>query len=113
MRYIEKLYGILIITISIHPNQIAFTRNASEMAENVVSGKLSVFLTLEDSRAVDGRIENLERSHALGIRLITITWNTFNCSGKPSSADAATMGKGLVPFGKAAIQRIYTRANSK
>lgn len=106
MRYIEKLHDILINTISIHPNQIAFTRNASEMAENAASGKLSAFLTLEDGRAVDGRIENLERFHALGIRLITITWNTSNCFGEPNSADVTTMGKGLTPFGKAAIQRM-------
>lgn len=106
MRYIEKLHNILMNTISAYPGQIALARNGSEMAENASLRKLSAFLTLEDGRAADGRIENLERFYALGVRLITITWNNSNCFGEPSSADAATMGKGLTSFGKAAVQRM-------
>lgn len=105
-KYIHKLCKILESTISAYPEQIALARNLSELTQNAASGKLSAFLTLEDGRAVDGKMENLEGFYPMGIRLITLTWNHPNCFGSPASLDPAVMAQGLTDFGKAAVARM-------
>ena len=51
-------------------------------------------------------MEKLERFHAMGIRLISLTWNFENCFGYPNSRDRAVMERGLKPFGKDAVCRM-------
>lgn len=105
-KYIEKLCGILQNTVSAYPEQLAHARNLSELSQNAASGKLSAFLTLEDGRAVNGKLENLERFYEKGIRLITLTWNHPNCFGSPASADPVVMAQGLTDFGKDAVAKM-------
>ena len=68
--------------------------------------KISGILTLEDGRAVNGSMENLERFYQMGIRLISLTWNFENCFGYPNSRDPAIMERGLKPFGREAVGRM-------
>ena len=79
-----------------------FAKNLSEIQPNSLSG----LLTLEDGRAVDGKMGNLERFYDMGIRLITLTWNYPNCFGFPNSFDRNEMAKGLTDFGKDAVVRM-------
>ena len=74
--------------------------------EEPIPGQISGFLTLEDGRAVDGKIEKLDQFYEMGIRLITLTWNYANCFGFPNSFVRETMGKGLTDFGKDAVVRM-------
>ena len=105
-RYIQKLRKILLNTISAAPQRLALARNDAELRANAAAGRISAFLTLEDGRAVQGRLERLEEFYERGIRLISLTWNDANCFGAPNSQDPAVMAAGLTPFGKAAVERM-------
>lgn len=102
--YIRLLHGILMNTIQLYPGRLALAKSAGDLAAN--AGKISAFLTLEDGRAVDGKLENLDRFFDLGVRLISLTWNEANCLGAPNSADPAVMAQGLTPFGRDAVRRM-------
>ena len=104
--YIAKLREILLETIKLHPEALALAGNFEELEANRKCGKTSAFLTLEDGRAVDGKLEDLERFHELGVRLISLTWNGANCFGAPNSPDPAIMKQGLTSFGKDAVARM-------
>lgn len=102
--YIRLLHGILMNTIQRCPDRLALAKSTGDLAAN--TGKISAFLTLEDGRAVDGKLENLDRFFDLGVRLISLTWNEANCLGAPNSADPAVMAQGLTPFGRDAVRRM-------
>ncbi len=104
--YIAALRQILLHTQERFPESIALCRSGEEMRKNEREGKISAFLTLEDGRAVQGRMENLERFYEMGVRLISLTWNFDNCFGHPNSYDPHCMAKGLAPFGKDAVCRM-------
>lgn len=101
--YIRTLAGILKKTVSEHDSKLQMAYNAGDLRRNREAGKLSAFLTIEDGRSVDGKLENLESYYKLGIRLISLTWNLPNCFGAPNSTDPAVMKQGLTDFGKEAI----------
>ena len=104
--YIEALCGIMERTQVGHPEVIALTKSAAEFEKNNKVGKISAFLTMEDGRAVDGKMEKLEQFYEKGIRLISLTWNYENCFGAPNSFDSSVMEQGLTPFGKEAVCRM-------
>lgn len=93
-------------TLRLHPDRIARARNAAEIQANDAAGKVSAILTMEDGRAVEGKMENLERFYEMGVRILSLTWNSANCFGAPNSKDPAEMARGLTPFGKEAIERM-------
>lgn len=104
--YIERLIQIMDHTIEEKPEKIALARNVEELERNQKQGKISAFLTIEDGRSVDGKMEKLEKYYDLGIRLISLTWNYENCFGAPNSTNEEVMKKGLTPFGKEAVSRM-------
>lgn len=100
--YIDYCIAAMKNTTAKH-SEIAIALTAADVAENQLNGKMSAILTLEDGRAVDGKMELLEKFHSDGIRLISLTWNYINCFGYPNSSDPAIMSMGLTDFGKEAI----------
>lgn len=104
--YIALLRGILTETVRRCPGELAPAGSARELEANWRAGKTSAFLTLEDGRAADGKMENLERFYSMGIRLISLTWNYANCFGAPNSQDPSVMGRGLTAFGRDAVVRM-------
>lgn len=104
--YIALLRDVLLETVRLHPEALALAGNAGELEDNRRAGKVSALLTLEDGRAVDGRLENLERFYGMGIRLISLTWNHANCFGAPNSRDPEVMGQGLTAFGRDGVVRM-------
>ena len=65
---------------------------------------MSAVLTMEDGRAVQGKLENLKRYYDMGFRALSLTWNYHNCFGAPNSKDPAVMAQGLTDFGKEAVE---------
>lgn len=102
-RYIEILTDIFYRTLGEHEDEIAFAGNAQDMEENWRQGKISAFLTIEDGREVQGRMERLKEYYDRGVRLLGLTWNYTNCFGHPNSKDPVKMKLGLSDFGKEAI----------
>ncbi len=104
--YIKLHYEYFTKELEAHSDLALPATNAEEIRSNRAAGKVSAVLTMEDGRAVDGRMENLERFYDMGIRAISLTWNSENCFGYPNSKDAEVMGKGLKSFGKEAVRRM-------
>lgn len=104
--YIEKNLQIFRNTVERFPDVLAPVGSMEDIKANWMKGKISGILTLEDGRAVDGRMENLERFYDMGIRLISLTWNHANCFGFPNSSESSVMEKGLTDFGKKAVVRM-------
>ncbi len=104
--YVEKLLAVYHNTMERYPERIAPARNAAELEENRLQGKISAFLTLEDGRVLNGSLERLENYYKKGVRLISLTWNDPNCLGFPNAKDPAVMNAGLTEFGKTAVQRM-------
>ena len=102
--YINKLAKMLKDEIAENNDIMSMAYNAEDLLKNYASGKVSTFLTIEDGRSVDGKLEKLDEYYDLGVRLITLTWNYENCFGYPNSKDPEIMNKGLKNFGKEAIE---------
>lgn len=79
---------------------IGFAKNY----EDILASDLSAMLTIEDARAVVGKLENIKKFYDNGVRSIGILWNHENCFGYPNSLDKEIMNKGLKPFGKEALE---------
>lgn len=97
--YFGGLYHTFCNTLHKHSDVIHFAGNGKEVEENLRADKISAFLTLEDGRMLDGKVENIRKFYEKGVRLITLTWNFENCLGFPNSKDPEAMEKGLKPFG--------------
>ncbi len=88
------------------PDKLRAVRNTKEIAQNREAGVVSALLTVEDGACVDGRLDRLREMYALGVRLITLTWNYENCFGFPNSPDPALHSLGLKPFGFEALDEM-------
>ena len=96
--YIATLHRILMNTVEKHSDRIALARSVAELDANAAAGKLSAILTIEDGRAVLGKMENLERFYNMGARMMGLTWNYPNCFGQSTTKDPALMAVGLTDF---------------
>lgn len=99
--YLEHCFRVFNTTIARHPDAIVMASSGK-----LEAGKLNAFLSFEDGRPIDGKLENLEQYYQKGIRLITLTWNGENCFGFPQSTNPENMARGLKPFGKDALCRM-------
>lgn len=101
--YIETLRSFLLKNVEMHSGEIAMAYNAQDVLHNKAAGKMSAVLTMEDGRAVDGKLENVKRYYDMGFRAMALTWNAPNCFGAPNSANPEVMTAGLTDFGKEAV----------
>ena len=65
---------------------------------------MSSVLTMEDGRLINSDFDKLDELYDLGVRAITLTWNSPNCFGYPHSKNYEDMKRGLTNFGKEAIE---------
>lgn len=104
LEFFEMHRSLLLRSAAAHGDCFAMARSAEDIERNMAAGKVSALLTLEDGRAVEGRLEQLRWFYERDVRVITLTWNGENCFGSPHSADAKVMGRGLTPFGAEAVE---------
>ena len=102
--YIDTCIQIFHNSISLAGGTIAPAYNFTDIIENEKNGKMSGLLTLEDGRAINGKMDNLKKYYDAGIRLISLTWNHVNCFGTPNSSASEIMKQGLSTFGKEALE---------
>ena len=102
--YIEKLIAKTKEDVAANPDIIAMAYSAKDIIENDKNGKMSAILAIEDGRSVKADMNKIKHYHDMGVRLITLTWNYYNCFGAPNSANKTIMEDGLTAFGKEAIQ---------
>lgn len=104
--YLAHCFQVFKTAMERHRDIIAPALSGGSIERNEQAGKMSAFLSFEDGRPIDGKLENLDAYYDMGIRLITLTWNGENCFGFPNSNDPVLMQKGLKPFGKDAVRRM-------
>lgn len=89
-----------------HSDIFALARNAEDIRANHAAGKVSGLLTIEDARAVDGRMEQLDYFYEQGVRCMALVWNFENMNypnsfGAPNSP--VFQNTGLTAFGREAV----------
>lgn len=102
----EKARGLLLDTVTAHPDVIQMACSATDIEQNMKAGLCSAVLTIEDARAVDGDMEKLRWFYRAGVRAMSLTWNGQNCFGHPNAPDHMKMRLGLTDFGKDAISEM-------
>lgn len=102
--YINSCLAIYDRTMARYPDMIAPAYNLSDLKTNWEEGRMSGFLTIEDGRPINGRLDRIKEYYDRGVRLVTLTWNHENSIGYPNSTDAEAMALGLKPFGREAVE---------
>ncbi|MBQ4507011.1 MAG: dipeptidase [Firmicutes bacterium] len=102
--YIADCVQIFEQSVARHTDIAAKALNAEDVEKNIKAGKVSCILTMEDGRAVLGKLENLKRFYDMGFRALSLTHNYTNCFGTPNSLDPRLNEHGLNPFGKEAVE---------
>jgi membrane dipeptidase len=86
-------------------NTVAPARTPNEFRQAVASGRVAVVLGVEGGHALEGRLENLDRFYARGVRVLTVTWNNSN-ELSDSSSDEDKPHNGLSSLGRQAVRRM-------
>lgn len=76
-----------------------------EIVQNEKENRISALLTLEGGESLEGNVDNLNRFHEKGVRMITLTWNYDNELGH---CHFDTEGKGLTKIGFEVVERMET-----
>lgn len=104
-QYFDRLYEGYLTMIREYGSLIDRAVCYEDMEKNVRDGKVSAFLTIEDARLVDGRLEKLEELYGLGVRLVTLCGLVPNCMGVPAKPDNPEMMAGtLTDFGRQSVE---------
>ena len=106
--YIDALYRIFVQTEETHGDRFRRVETREDLTSLSATGRIGGILTMEDGRAVQGRLENIRRFYKMGVRVLALLWNHENCFGSPNSPDPAVMNRGLTAFGKKAVGYMET-----
>ena len=102
--YLRTLYAGFKNTVGSHEDMVMHTVTWEDYQKALTDGKMAAFLTVEDGRVVNGKMENIKALYDGGVSLISLTWNQRNCFGSPNSRDEQVMTEGLTDFGKEAVE---------
>ncbi len=82
-------------------DRIVLCRSYADILSAHEQGKVAAILGIEGGGVFDGTLENIDILHALGVRIVTVTWNGPNelACGVPDEG-------GLTEFGRAALTRM-------
>lgn len=72
-------------------------------SSQLFDNKNSAYFTIENSLAINGRLDNIEKFAKLGVKIITLTWNASNQIGDGANVAKA---KGLTDFGRLAVKEM-------
>ena len=97
LRYLKGFNALL----EKHRAQVALCTSDAAISETLAQGKCAALLAIENGSALGGKLENIERVAADGVRMITITWNGENALGYGSD-----VGGRLKPFGREAVSEM-------
>ena len=84
-----------------YENVLAKYKEEIKNAENV-----KPVLAVEGGAVLNGKLENIEKLHDDGVKILTLTWNGEN---EIASGCFADEDKGLTPFGKEAVRELTKR----
>ncbi len=82
---------------------ISFLKSFKGIKEQFEKNQNSAVLTVENSTALNSKLENVKKFASLGIKMMTLTWNAENPLGGGVESEN---GKGLTEFGKAVVREM-------
>lgn len=101
LEMIDKFY----VELEKNASYISLATNFEEIIKNDSEGKMSAILSIEEGGVLKGKLYNLRNFYRLGVRAITITWNTPNEIGF-SNIKEEYSNKGLTRFGEEVVHEM-------
>lgn len=99
LEIIDKFYGEL----EQNKEVIQGITNRDDLQSVISSGRCGAVLTVEDARAICGKLSNLRMLYRLGVRAMTLSWNHDN---DVSDGTFSERNIGLTPFGKEVVREM-------
>lgn len=104
----ERLLRAIRDAAASRPDRAGFATTAREVREIAASGRVALLAGVENGQALEGRIGNLDRLHALGARYLTLTWMNSNEWGDAGGGEA--LHGGLSSAGRELVDALNRRA---
>lgn len=82
-------------------DQVIQVTNQKELNQVIDEQKVGLLLTIENGRAIEDKLENIDYFYHLGVRLMSITWNEDNLLG---TGALTKQDNGLTKLGKEYIK---------
>lgn len=76
--YFQGIYDDFLHQLETHKDAVSFCRTSDELARAEREGKCAAILSVEGGAVLGGRLDRIQKLHAMGVRLITLTWNGAN-----------------------------------
>lgn len=86
-----------------HADRMLFCTEPGDLTRAGEANKIAAILMIENGAALAGSLAHLEQAAALGVKLMTLTWNGENELGGGAGTDGKT---GLKPFGREALRKM-------
>lgn len=86
------------------PERAGVATTAAEVRAHAAAGRVALLAAIENGQALEGDPDNLDRFHARGVRLLTLTWMNSNEWG--DAAGAEPLHGGLSVAGRELIDRM-------
>lgn len=103
---LKSMYDCYAAFIEKNKARIRPAYKVADIEANEAAGLPSALLAVEDSAFLEGKIERVQESYDMGVRLITLLWNHENSVGFPNSADPEAHMMGLKPFGIETVEEM-------
>lgn len=77
--------------------------NKNDVNDVIDNNKIGVLLTIENGKAIENNLDNIDSLYAKGIRLMSVNWNEDNLLGTGALTKSQ---KGLTELGKEYVKRL-------
>ena len=102
----DRIYGNYQRMLSQYPKEFLPVLSGGDIEVCRKEGRIGALLTLEDGGIIGKDIGRVEEFYKLGVRLVTLTWNSKNPIGYPQSKKAEQMEKGLTSYGFQVVEEL-------
>lgn len=82
---------------------IFLPKRGNKLRQAFLNNRNTAFFTVENSSALNGKLENIKKFASLGVRMMTLTWNAENQTGGGVESENTV---GLTAFGKQVVREM-------
>ena len=97
-RFFDQLQAFYLEQTARCRDRVCAVRDTAAIGEALAEKPFALLLTVEGGSALAGKLENVQRLHNLGVKMMTLTWN-----GENEIAGGAATGLGFKPFGRRVV----------
>lgn len=108
-KQLKRIYGNFTQMLDSYPEDFIQVCSFSDVERCRQQGKIGALLTLEDGGMLGNDLSMVEKFYQMGVRLVTLTWNSENLIGYPQSKNPKKMRNGLKPFGFEVVEELERR----